>query len=369
MREFIHFSGIVLKFLLINTRVFMQFLFQTRKSATMDFSDIDTIVFTHNLGGGTLSYENQNFYKKNILIVRLVSYRNDYFFCLENEAISCVVSAKRLFKILTTFSPKVVIVNSLCAYSKPEKILDFICKNFSSSFNRYLVHDHHCVCSRNNAVLLMNEKYCGLECKNCKLKKESEKWCAMWKKYFSVVDEVVCFSNSSKKILLSVYSILNEKIKVIPHSMDYCKFTPLNLQNVCNIAVVGNCSNIPKGKNIIKKLVKAIKKAKKRKLYIVGKSPFFFYKNSRFVKYTGKYDLNDLPEILKSGQIGVIVFTSIWPETFSYAISELMKLNVYIVSLNLGAQGEKLTNYSKAIFVENLESKTILAGVEKCFTL
>jgi hypothetical protein len=104
-----------------------------------------------------------------------------------------------------------------------------------------------------------------------------------------------------------------------------------------------------------------------RKLYIIGKYPFFFHKNSNFVKYTGEYAIRELPHLIKTYNVRVIVFTSICPETFSYAISEFMRLDLYIVSLDLGAQGEKLKNYDKAIFIPDLEPSSILAGVERCF--
>lgn len=369
MNPIIHFLGIVAKFILLNAKALFKILLQKQKLSTKDFSNVDTIVFTHNLGGGTLNYEKQNFYKKNILIVRVISYRSDFAYSVENENYKKNVSKKVLFAFLKDTCLKTVIVNSLCGYSRPEIILKFIKNNFSHSYNKYLVHDYQCVCNKNNATLLVNEQYCELECKGCKFEKKIKKWRSLWNVYFSFVNEVICFSNSSKEILISAYPELQDKISVVPHSLAYCNFYPLNIENGCNFAVVGNCSSVPKGKNIIKRLVKAVKRQKTRKLFIIGKPPYLLHKNSKYVEYTGKYKLKKLPEILKAGKIEVIVFTSILPETFSYAISEFMLLNLYIISLDLGAQGEKLRNYPKTVFVKDLEPKTILAGVEKCFTL
>lgn len=369
MNPFVHILGISIKYVLINTKMLLKLLFQRQKLNLLNSDNIDTVVFTHNLGGGTLNYEKQNFYAENVLIFRVISYRNDFCFSIENAEDKLIATKKNVFNFVKSLKIKNVIVNSLCGYKNPEQILLFVMNNFRTSFNKYLVHDYHCICNKNNATLLLKEKYCGLKCSECKLGKKAEKWRMVWHGYFKIVNEIVCFSNSSKEILTSVFPELKNRILIIPHSMDYCTFSPLNIKNACNIAVVGNCSNIPKGKNVIKKLVKATKKARNRKLYIVGKAPFFFHHNSRFVEYSGKYNLKFLPEILESGQIGVVVFTSILPETFSYAVSEFMMLGLYIVSLNLGAQGEKLKNYEKAIFVKDLRPETILEGVEKCFTL
>lgn len=369
MNPIIHLFGIVAKFIILNTKALIEILLQRQKLSTKDFTNVDTIVFTHNLGGGTLNYEKQNFCKKNTLIVRVISYRCDFAFSVENEKNNKTVSKKVLFEFLKASCPKTIVINSLCGYATPERILKFIKNNFSHSYNKYLVHDYQCICNKNNATLLLNEKYCELKCKGCIFENKEIKWRSLWNTYFSFVDEVVCFSNSSKSILISVYPELKNKISVVPHSLVYCDFKPLSIKNGYNFAVIGNCSNIPKGKNVIKKLVKTVKKQKKRKLFIIGKAPYFFHKNSKYVEYIGKYNLKFLPEILKSGQIGVVVFSSILPETFSYAISEFMLLDLYIVSLDLGAQVEKLRNYHKSVFVKDLEPKTILAGVEKCFTL
>ena len=95
----IHFLGVVVKYFLINFLFLLKLIFQKGKVKDFDFSKIDTIVFTHNLGGGTFAYEKQNFYKGNILILRLVSYRNDCFFYLENESLKKIVTLKKLLKL------------------------------------------------------------------------------------------------------------------------------------------------------------------------------------------------------------------------------------------------------------------------------
>lgn len=174
MNPIIHFLGIVAKFILLNAKALFKILLQRQKLSTRDFLNVDTIVFTHNLGGGTLNYEKQNFYKKNILIVRVISYRSDFAYSVENENYKKNVSKKVLFAFLKDTCLKTVIVNSLCGYSRPELILKFIKNNFSHSYNRYLVHDYQCVCNKNNATLLVNEKYCELECKGCKFEKKEK---------------------------------------------------------------------------------------------------------------------------------------------------------------------------------------------------
>ena len=149
--------------------------------------------------------------------------------------------------------------------------------------------------------------------------------------------------------------------------MDYCHF--IHLENISGnkIGVIGNCSNIAKGKNVIFRLVKYLNKARNYTLVVVGRNPFLMNRQSENFIVTGSYKLENLPEILIQNQIGLIVFTSIWPETFSYAVSELMMLGIPIISLKLGAQGEKLMNYSNAFFVDDLSPESIIECAEKVF--
>lgn len=365
MNPLIHFLGICIKFIILNTKIFVKYLFIRNKE--INSSNIDTVVFTHNLGGGTESYVRKNFYRNNILIVRLCSYRNDSFFMLEHEKEVRILYSKKMFLFLNNLPVSTIIINSLNAYNKPEKIINYVISKKKQCSIGYLVHDFHAVCP--TGMFVISKKFCQYKCENCKISNTKiNDWRNMWKKFLQITDYVICFSNSSKEILCQFYACIEDRVKIIPHSMTYCDFSPINMnEKFKNIAVIGNCSNIPKGKEVIKNLVLTIKKLKERKLYIIGKYPFFFHKNSNFVKYTGEYAIRELPHLIKTYNVRVIVFTSICPETFSYAISEFMRLDLYIVSLDLGAQGEKLKNYDKAIFIPDLEPSSILAGVERCF--
>ena len=44
-----------------------------------------------------------------------------------------------------------------------------------------------------------------------------------------------------------------------------------------------------------------------------------------------------------------------WPETFSYVVSELMQMDIPIISFDFGAQGEKLKHYEKGILCKDID--------------
>ncbi|MBZ5559713.1 MAG: hypothetical protein LAO77_20800, partial [Acidobacteriia bacterium] len=62
---------------------------------------------------------------------------------------------------------------------------------------------------------------------------------------------------------------------------------------------------------------------------------------SRFV-YHGAYDARDIVQTLVRDGIDVGLHLSIWPETFSYTLSEFVEAGIPVIAGRLGAQGERV---------------------------
>lgn len=71
------------------------------------------------------------------------------------------------------------------------------------------------------------------------------------------------------------------------------------------------------------------------------------------VSYFGEYKCENLQEIIEDNEVSIVVFPFLVPETFSYVISELMLMDIPIICFNLGAQAEKISNYSKGIIAKD----------------
>lgn len=351
----IKICGRLLKFLIINFYILFKYLFFTKKN--IDLDNISTIVFSHNLGGGTETYIASHYLKDNFLMIRLLSYRCDIFFELDRNGQKLIITKKQLLKKLESVNYETVIVNSLVAYSNMSFWLDFLSNNFIDKTLLYLVHDYHCICE--NYVLTMYGKYCKCACNECRKKNQVKQWRSLWQHFLARCDEIICFSSSSKDILLSCYDSIETKLSVVPHDLSYCE--KIAYKGVCgkNIAIIGNCGNVAKGKLVLKDVIKGINRLKKNSLFIIGPSPFIFSRQTDYVHFLGKYKLDDLSTLIETNHIGIVIFPSVWPETFSYAVSEYMRLGLVIVSLMIGAQGEKLMNYDKTIFVDNMDFSTI----------
>lgn len=61
-----------------------------------------------------------------------------------------------------------------------------------------------------------------------------------------------------------------------------------------------------------------------------------------FVTLKGAYLKRDLPRILASAEVNVAFFSSIWPETFSFVVSELHAAGLPVVAYDLGAPAERI---------------------------
>lgn len=60
------------------------------------------------------------------------------------------------------------------------------------------------------------------------------------------------------------------------------------------------------------------------------------------VTVTGRYEREALPALVERSACTLALFLSIWPETFSYTLSEAIGLGLYPVSYDLGAPAERL---------------------------
>jgi glycosyltransferase involved in cell wall biosynthesis len=80
---------------------------------------------------------------------------------------------------------------------------------------------------------------------------------------------------------------------------------------------------------------------------------------------TGAYKHSQLPELLKEHNITVAAITSVVPETFCYVLQELMMLNYPVVSFNIGAQGERTSQYKYGSVVDDIGFSSMFAGIQQ----
>lgn len=326
------------------------------------------LLLTHDYGGGTLTYENNliSESKEKFIVLRMISYRKNLAVKIERDGNVFYFPAKFLDSVFEN-KFKSVIVNSLLSFYGNEKFIPFLAdykkKNPDVRFT-VMMHDFYPVCPHFN--LVADNWNCNLECEKhkCMFDNFVEKfngtiseWRKIWMNLLSVADEVRCFSNSSKEIIKKAYpDLTDEKITVVPHSLDYIKFTPIkNVEKLpLHIGIVGAIKSVPKGKLVVRELLKRI--PKEIPISIIGATKHDIGGISRKnTKYLGKYNHDDLQHLVEDETISMEIFPSICSETFSYLVSEHIAMNEPVVCFDMGVQAEKVQAYSKGTVVKNVD--------------
>lgn len=257
---------------------------------------------------------------------------------------------------LVSIKAQCIYLNELVSYPNIKGLIDTLknVKDIHSNIKiTYLVHDYFCICPRLN-MIDCNGVYCGLpsvsECDTCLQKANFDQsksivdWRSLNSKLLSTCDEIVCFSNSSKKYLTKVYHNLSQKIKVIGHEIENLRVPVVKKDDVITIGLLGQlCKH--KGIDQIKGLIQHIRDNQLIQYRIVCIGDAQDIENDDIFCSTGKYKRDDISDLVEKYDVDVFFMSSICPETFSYTVSEIQSMNRPLVSYDLGAQGERTKNY------------------------
>ena len=81
------------------------------------------------------------------------------------------------------------------------------------------------------------------------------------------------------------------------------------------------------------------------------------------VSETGPYQHEKLAELIESARVNIMLFPSIWPETFSFVVQELIELGMSVACFDMGAPAERLRNYDKGMVLESTSASAVLDGL------
>ena len=348
------------------------------------------LMFDHSLGGGANHYADERLEKylseeKNILLVKYDFYSACY--TLRHRYKQYDFSFKITeFELLTAFIDTLDItelfINNLVSYKTPKKILTYL-THLAENKNIHTIvpiHDMYMICPSYN---LLNEKghYCDVPsletCKTCMLSNMQEwrnfyeeevdikAWREIWGNLLEKSTEILCFSNSSKEIFQKAYPNIEEaKLQVIPHTVE--GISPVIVQKETNkttktIGVLG-AINYVKGASIIKQMVEIIDRDNLDiNIVVIGEitEPI----KSKYFHTTGRYNRDDLPQIIQEHQIDIFLIPSVWPETFSYTTQEIMMMELPLMVFDLGAPAERVSQYSKGYIINEVSATAVLQKI------
>lgn len=222
----------------------------------------------------------------------------------------------------------------------------------------FTFHDYYYVCPTIK-LLNSNNQFCKdisteSMCKSC-LKKRcgiySElDFLKIWRREhlraLEMTDLLITPSNSAKEMLGYYFPSLESKIKVIEHGSDPFPVATVTKKermesSSFRVAFVGGISDA-KGSYCASQLVKNSSRTIKWHLFgIYGHNDLSVVEHSNFIK-TGKYNREELPQLLNKYKIDLICILPIWPETFCYTISEAILYGIPVIATDIGALGERI---------------------------
>ncbi len=258
-----------------------------------------------------------------------------------------------------------IFYNNLVSYRAPLEIVGFMTRRRRAGTDRLRVamHDFYPLCP--SYTLLSREgSYCGLPdieaCKTCLARNpyaanpagdSIESWRGIWGDLLEAADEVLCFSEDSRRHLLAVYPACEATAVVQPHALNiaFARKPALGPPDRLGIAVVGGISH-QKGSQVVERLARHLAKADpSARITVIGTlngAP-----ELPNLTITGRYEPARLPDLLEAHQVNVCLLPAIWPETFSYVTAELMALDMPIVAFDIGAPAERLRDYARGRIV------------------
>ena len=212
------------------------------------------------------------------------------------------------------------------------------------------LHDLYLLCPSINMV--NNGKFCSQinseECKKCFTQKHKinenvlDKWREKCYQMLQKCDKIIAPSENTKKLFLQAYSDL--KIDVVEHGVKVCEIKgKKEPKETFDIAFVGAMEK-HKGSEILKELIKQ-NANEKIKIHLFGKTfDEDLENNTQNYTYHGSYQRGELPQLLTNYQIDLVCLFPIWPETYSYTLTESYMAKVPVLVYNIGAITERVNH-------------------------
>lgn len=332
------------------------------------------VCFTHNHGGGATKYLDEicefgDFSNEDTIIIKNYIPKKVYEIRINENGFwkrYFILDFDKLKAFIESITIQELFVNELFNYPDLTEILNWLpdLKKSANCSMTYCVHDFYCICP--GSLLLDRENiYCKItkKCEECLGSTES--WRKMWHTFLRECSEIRAYSENTKWHIQQVFKDID--INVIPHKV-YSNLRTVNIHkstkaDTFNIAVLGVLS-LPKGSAIIEQLIDIIEN-ENEDIRIIHFGDIFTKPivNSNVYYEEGHYDLENLPNLMEKYNIQAVLVASICPETFSYTCAESIKMDIPLITFDIGAQGDKAKNYDRGYVVEKVSAEALFKGI------
>lgn len=191
---------------------------------------------------------------------------------------------------------------------------------------------------------------------------EISNWRSFYYPLFKYSEKIIFPSESTMQIWLRAYSEFAYKADVLHHDLSYLlaiKKKSVILKpssSFYNVYIIGDIGD-HKGKYIIHGILKIIEqKSLNICINILGHYDDEYFANTTHLKQHGRFDHDNIVDILNNLNINCFLMPSICPETFSYVTHEMIATGLPIISFNLGAQGDFVGKYKNGYIVDEVSA-------------
>ena len=242
------------------------------------------------------------------------------------------------------------------------------------------IHDFYYLCP---TIQLLNEKqkFCLRDnesncdrCLSTKFGVDSgfiTKWRKEIYKKLKNVNKIIAPSTNAKELALEIYKDL--EIDVIEHGVNKKDFSIEEISNVNNntnnIAFLGGINEC-KGIDILKDLKNILNSSDKNinvHLFGLSSEPEMNVSNGKYI-YNGTYERKQIAKKLKENNIKIVCLFSIWPETYSYTLTEAVMAEIPVITFDIGAISSRIKeNNCGWILDTGSSSNDIITKIEEIF--
>ena len=164
-------------------------------------------------------------------------------------------------------------------------------------------------------------------------------WRAAWRPLLQAAAHITVFSRDSRRHVVAAYPEVEGKVRVLPHRL--LNHVPTILPPRTDRRTIGVLGNIGqhKGAGVLRDMANYLERVRDPGLVVIGTVDPAFALPGR-VTVHGRYDIADLPALLRRYHVTHLLVPSIWPETFSYTTHEALATALPVMAFDLGAQGD-----------------------------
>jgi glycosyltransferase involved in cell wall biosynthesis len=344
-----------------------------------------SLMIDNTLGGGTTLYRERSIRRRTeaggaVLLWTYDFHRLRYFLRYvdpTHDQSFATDSLDGLLMLGTAVACKDVVLNNVCSFPDPLLMVSLSqhLTWITGAALTVAVHDYLSVCPSWN-LLDAQGRFCGVpdldECRRCLPRIRGEvrslvgcddidRWRAAWGRCLQQATTILCFSESSRQLLVRAYPAVSRDAYVVePHAVDDLprRIARTNRHAPLHIGVVGEITQ-PKGAGIVREMARLIR-ARSLPVRITVIGQLEATPESEILRVLGPYRREQLPDLVEGSGANVFLLPSIWPETFSYVAEELMQLGVPLAVFDLGAPAERIAGYAAGLRIERVDASLAL---------